>query len=364
VSRRRFGFTLIELLVVIAIIAILVGLLLPAIQKVRESSNLTKCANNLKQIGIALHNYHSVYMGFPSGKLQPYTAPYTPTVAGSTAYSRWSIHSQILPFLEQEALFNNINFNFPPETPGMAGATNFMPAYTNPAGSGPAGSRANEFACRTVVPGFLCPSDPGQGASGPAGDWPGGNNYVASQGVQFLCDLTPKQLSTTVPGAQPDGLFYFLSHTKLTDVTDGASNTVIFSEKRRGQGFHDPNTDMFTMHTQTSLTNAYNTCLGLNTSTALPLTLWQGASWSMGEMCCTTYNHVTTPNTVSCAGTGFPGTMSNMAMVITANSAHTRGVNCLMGDGAVRFIHNEVDLNVWRALGTINGQEAIPADSY
>jgi prepilin-type processing-associated H-X9-DG protein len=77
----------------------------------------------------------------------------------------------------------------------------------------------------------------------------------------------------------------------------------------------------------------------------------------MGEMCCTTYNHVDVPNSITCAGTGFPGTMSNMAMDVPASSRHPGGVNCLMGDGSVRFVRETVDLTTWRAMGTMNGGE-------
>src|SRR5262245_867458 len=148
--RRRSGFTLIELLVVIAIIAILIGLLLPAVQKVREAANKIRCLNNLKQIGIGVHAYHGTYDKLPPGKSKDYKSvnPAFPV------YARWSIHSQLLPFIEQLPLYNSIDFNFPPETPGMEGPViKFMPAWTNPGG-------VNAVASRTRVGLFLCPSDP------------------------------------------------------------------------------------------------------------------------------------------------------------------------------------------------------------
>src|SRR5262249_55308672 len=122
-DRRRSAFTLIELLVVIAIIAVLIGLLLPAVQKVREAANRMKCTNNLHQIVIALHSYHDAFGRFPFGKGPDYRA----TIPGVPVYPRWSVHSQFLPYIEQENLFKSIDFAFPPETPGMGGVINFMP---------------------------------------------------------------------------------------------------------------------------------------------------------------------------------------------------------------------------------------------
>src|SRR3954469_12186800 len=125
---RRRGFTLIELLVVIAIIGVLIALLLPAVQQAREAGRRTQCLNNLKQIGIALHNYHDAHQVFPFGK----GLDYRQTLPAAPVYPRWSVHSMLLPYVERGDFYATINYELPPETPGMQGVIPFMPAYQNP----------------------------------------------------------------------------------------------------------------------------------------------------------------------------------------------------------------------------------------
>ena len=343
-NRKTRGFTLIELLVVIAIIAILIALLLPAVQQAREAARRTQCKNNLKQLGLAIHNYESTFKVYPFGKGASYTNVAAPN------YARWSQHAMLLPYLEQGNLYQSIDFSFPPETPGMGGVIGFMPPYVSPTGK-------NAVASRTIIPGFMCPSD-----LTVSDTWQGQNNYAGNQGG-WLCDRSDSPGNPVVPDVAlaevQTGVFYYLSRCAPRSITDGLSNTVFFSEKIRGQGRPDPKSDLFVMPAQTSLGGTFQTCNAVNPLTATPLTSKWGYSWVMGENCCTQYNHVATPNKLSCAGTGFIGTMTNMAMQVTANSRHTGGVQVMMGDASVHFVSDSVDLGVWRAIGTRDTGEVV-----
>jgi len=155
------------------------------------------------------------------------------------------------------------------------------------------------------------------------------------------------------------GVLYFMSKVRLTDISDGSSNTALFSEHLRGGGSPDPRTAMFIIPNQGSLDATFSACSSLNPQTATPLSYWQGGSWAMGEMCCTLYNHVSGPNTNTCAGLGFVGGMKNMSMQQPATSAHTGGVNLVLGDASVRFVNDGVNLTTWRALGTRRQGEVI-----
>jgi prepilin-type N-terminal cleavage/methylation domain-containing protein/prepilin-type processing-associated H-X9-DG protein len=350
--RRRAGFTLIELLVVIAIIGVLVALLLPAVQSAREAGRRAQCLNNLKQIGLALHNYHDAFRCFPFGKGDNYMSE----VPNAPIYARWSTHSQILPYLEQAPLFNSVNFSLPPETPNMDTMNmGFYPAYTDP-------NRANMTACRVVLSSFLCPSDAATNFA-----WPAGNSYVGNEGT-WLCDLCD-QMPSPVPGEQARGPFYNLSCVNLASLSDGTSQTAFFSERLQGRGTTSPRTDMFGMNNAMTLNDTYQSCTNLDLTMAMTLTSQMNSCWVMGDMTCTTYNHVAGPNSRTCAGMpggmmggGGMSSMTNMAVQLPPSSNHPGGVNLLMGDGGVRFIKNSIAMNAWRALSTRNGGEVISGD--
>jgi prepilin-type N-terminal cleavage/methylation domain-containing protein/prepilin-type processing-associated H-X9-DG protein len=337
---RRRGFTLIELLVVIAIIAVLIALLLPAVQAAREAARRAQCVNNLKQVGIALQNYHSATNALPWGEGYRY----------GKVYADSSAHVLLLPYLEQVQLYNAINFNARPDV-----TTYLFWNVTYP---------PNQTVQVATINEFLCPSDVASRISLPYGN----NNYVANTGADGV------SFSVFVDGPFPDVGTRTVS---FRDITDGLSQTAAFSEIVKGIGSTnnqaiDPLNPSSTVYrtTQGSSTTVYSPQTDYDNCKAVTRTAATlaggyplGATWYWGRSGQTTYNHVMPPNSWDCAyGTG--ANTDSIGDAITAMSRHPGIVNCLMLDGSVRAVKSSVGIQTWWALATMGGGEVVSADSY
>jgi prepilin-type processing-associated H-X9-DG protein len=172
-------------------------------------------------------------------------------------------------------------------------------------------------------------------------------------------------LSTIAPELRPNGVFYNQSKVSILMITDGTSQTAMFSEHLKGGrlGVNPRGTNViFVIPNQSTLAGTLTACQSTSRATGLLMCMDMGECWAMGEDCCTQYNHVSTPNTLFCAGFPFPGGMENMAMDSPPSSAHTGGVNVLFCDGSVHFITDSISLISWQALGTRNNGDLVGSD--
>jgi prepilin-type N-terminal cleavage/methylation domain-containing protein len=310
-NRKPKGFTLIELLVVIAIIAILIALLLPAVQQAREAARRTQCKNNLKQLGLAIHNYHDTYSCIPIADVNGTVNPV-------------SAHARLLPYIEQAPLYAIVDFNVPYD-------------HAN-----------NNNARRTEVQAFRCPSDPTPLPASVGGR----NNYYWNAGNGIV-------MYTSGAAGQPEsnGVIFHNKKYRFNDITDGLSNSACMAEKLTGDGSNgisSPKTDTYRPGTYpNSAAEATTQCNAANVTDLSQQGYSNvGGPWLQQYHSTNQYNHVLPPNGRSCMFP--PGRIAT-----TANSQHVGGVQILLCDGSVRFLSENLDINIWRNVGSINGGEVL-----
>jgi prepilin-type N-terminal cleavage/methylation domain-containing protein/prepilin-type processing-associated H-X9-DG protein len=306
--RGRSAFTLIELLVVIAIIAILIGLLLPAVQKVREAANRMKCSNNLKQMVLAAHNHHDAYGFFPAGRFgcDGSGTPCNGMSATSIYRGGASGFVAFLPYIEQDNVFRAL---------GTTEADVPWPTTDNATWR-----PFNRISLETRPNTYICPSDTAQPFVTNSG---GGGSINAATGSYALVSGTngPSQGISFAVKFDNNGLFVYFHKRRMADIIDGTSNTIAIGEVYDGHLGNNPNI------------------------------------WSVGSRHAhalrTTENPINTP-----PGTGILYTTLNGAFM----SRHTNGANFALGDGSVRFLQQNMDITTYRRLSTIGGGEVASLD--
>jgi prepilin-type N-terminal cleavage/methylation domain-containing protein/prepilin-type processing-associated H-X9-DG protein len=373
-TRRDRGFTLIELLVVIGVIAVLVGLLLPAVQSAREASRRAQCTNNLKQIGLAMHSYANGNMALP-----PVCVDQEWTSTGKQIpqpHQNWSQHARLLPYLEQQAAYNAINWSFGARWGD--GDTVYRDHNPPDNASGGNDSIPQMSALTLQIASFLCPSDSNPGSSGTflvggVHKRVGASNYPGNIG------LNRRITGGLMNSWQMNGPNYVASNwdnsvsatTDLATFTDGTSSTAIFSEWIKGQAVP-------TGSSKNGLAEVYN--LGQNSDyfrtdhqfmqlcNTVPITSanqqwqWKGEWWGYGATMI--YSHTQTPNRTSCVYHDINQDGRGTITMIGASSNHPGGVNVLFMDGSVRFIKSSVNYRTWYAIATPNSGEPIDSRSY
>ncbi len=371
-SARRGGFTLIELLVVIAIIAVLIALLLPAVQAAREAARRMQCVNNLKQIGLAIHNYHETNDVFPPGGFPAYN----PTQNNGNNASP-SAHARLLPYIEQQPLYNALNWS--------------LTVINDVAPGNGYGPYANLTVTITRINTFLCPSDTPPNwnltsASAPLPNYRApGNNYFASVGSSL--EFASRQTS-----GPPNGPFSYVGEIGRTvgirDIRDGTSNTIAFGEWRIGDGNSNfitiPNDIVFIGSLPAGTARNNGTLSMPNPTLVASFPAWLqscatgltvdrvnhtsalGEAWIFDITGVSFGNVLLPPNpkTPNCdSSTVASNTLQNPGMWGLA-SHHSGGANVLICDGSVKFLKDSISQPTLWALGSISQGEIVSADAY
>jgi prepilin-type N-terminal cleavage/methylation domain-containing protein/prepilin-type processing-associated H-X9-DG protein len=365
-SPRR-AFTLIELLVVIAIIAVLIALLLPAVQSAREAARRMQCMNNLKQLGLGIHNYHTANNIFPMGG----SAQLNIRRQGPYEWENYSGFTLMLGYLEQMPIFNSCNWMICPDTGYGYG---FAP---------------NTTAYNTKLNLFLCPSDPYSGIQDLC-------NYMACYGTTTW--MPGYQAGSTTINSSKDstGVFTIWKSYGIQNVTDGTSNTMAYSEAIVGtgcggyaggtsnpyrgnfvflQGGGPPQSGLvldISASPYAAVIHDLQTCAaGFMAQVPGSIADYRGYKWIMGIPGATMYNSVQTPNEGIFNGCRFGGPTqcgvgcnTDSSWTVPATSAHPGGVNVMFADGSGRFVKNSVNRKTWWSISTRALGEVVSSDSY
>ena len=347
-NRTRLGFTLVELLVVIAIIGILIGMLLPAVQAVRSSARRVSCANKMRQLGLAIHNYESANMTFPVSQVGPGAS----NGAGGYEAGYYSWLVPLLPFIEQENVYNQFDLEI-----NNGDGSDFKISSSHP----------NAIAAATSLDLLLCPSDEASDDNTYAGSCnPGSSSYAGNIGWPsrtsgFAGERSADQYSGVIPLINPSrNISWHQSKMSFGDISDGTSNTSMISEHLIQTG----SSVLEVRNSDPRLGSRHIVPAGLETLARVAAKIeastdqhvlesaFTGRSWSSGySMTSPTFVHILGPNSV--AG-HFSTSKAEGDNLISPSSNHTGGVNLVRVDASVSFVSDDIEREAWWALGARN----------